>query len=79
MDYPEHLHDAHNDYPLAPEKLTVTDDLLSSYAKSFGPRGQCCSKLIPNLRPKRKYVVHYRNPQLHMKLGLRLVKIHRIL
>ena len=24
LEYPEHLHDLHNDYPLAPEKMKVT-------------------------------------------------------
>ena len=28
--YPSHLHTSHNDYPLAPEKLTVTFDMLST-------------------------------------------------
>jgi len=28
----DHLHDAHNDYPMAPEHLTVTTDMLSDYA-----------------------------------------------
>ena len=23
IQYPEHLHDAHNDYPLSPEKMTI--------------------------------------------------------
>ena len=27
------LHDLHNDYSLAPEKLTVTNDILSNYCK----------------------------------------------
>ena len=35
LDYPTHLHESHNHYPLAPEKLTITDDMLSTYAKSF--------------------------------------------
>ena len=29
--YPDHLHEAHNDYPMAPENLTVTKDMLSPY------------------------------------------------
>lgn len=31
--YPEHLHAAHSSFPLAPEQLEVTDDMLSPYAK----------------------------------------------
>ena len=34
LTYPDHLHDAHNNYPMAPEHLTVTRDMLSDYAVS---------------------------------------------
>ena len=27
LEYPDELHDAHNDYPLAPEKLRVSNDM----------------------------------------------------
>ena len=31
LKYPKELYELHNDYPLAPEKLTVTNDILSNY------------------------------------------------
>ena len=36
-------------------------------------------KLVPNLKGKVKYVVHYKNLKYYLSLGMKLVKIHRIL
>jgi hypothetical protein len=63
LEYPEELHDLHNDYPLAPE--------------SVKPVGSDVPKLIPNLNDKTKYILHYENLKLYESLGLKLTKIHR--
>ena len=36
-------------------------------------------KLIPNLYNKLNYTVHYKNLKYYLGLGIKLVKIHRIL
>ena len=38
LKYPDELHELHNDYSLAPEKLTVTNDILSNYCKSIADK-----------------------------------------
>ena len=60
--YPEELHDLHNDYPLCPERVECD-------------RG--VKKLIPNLRHKNNYVIHYKNLIQCLRLGMKLKKIHR--
>ncbi|XP_065665727.1 uncharacterized protein LOC136087148 [Hydra vulgaris] len=61
LDYPDHLHDEHNDYPLAPERVKVDK----------------VEKLIPNLNNKKNYVVHNTNLKLYESLELNITKIHR--
>ena len=83
LEYPKELHSLHNDYPLAPEKITVREEMLSDYCQKIQARegikiGQV-EKLIPNLRDKEKYIVHYRNLQFYLSKGLKLKKIHRAL
>ena len=36
-------------------------------------------KLVPNLFDKEKYVIHYENLQLYLRLGLKLKKTHYVL
>ena len=83
LKYPNELHELHNDYPLAPEKRTVTNDILSNYCKSIADKYDIkvgdVKKLIPNLGNKNKYVLYYRNIQLYLSLGMKLTKIHRVL
>ena len=33
LEYPNELHELHNDYPLAPKKLAVSNNMLSAYCK----------------------------------------------
>ena len=81
LEYPKHLHKLHNDYPLAPEKLSVKEEWLSSYQTDLLENKSMlhCPKLVPNLMNKKKYVVHYRNLQLYLYLGMKVTKIHRVL
>ena len=79
LEYPSELHDTHNAYPLAPERLTVQKDWLGKYQKSFDNKNAEVPKLVPNLRNKERYILHYRNLQLYTQLGLKLTKIHRAL
>ena len=83
LEYPEELHDLHNDYPCAPEKIKVTDDMLSDYCREikdkFNLNSGNVSKLIPNLMDKKNYVIHEELLKLYLSLGLKLKKIHRVL
>ena len=68
LEYPEELHDAHNDYPIAPERLEVKKAWMSGYQKNllktmYGGTSNEVEKLVPNLYDKTRYVLHYRNLQ----------------
>ena len=70
------MHTEHNAYPLAPEKIKVDPSWLSTYQKSFDNENPEVYKLIPNLKDKERYVLHYRNLQLYHQQGMKLQKIH---
>lgn len=83
LEYPKGCHDRHNELPLAAEAMRVEDCLLSPYTKGLkerlGLKGKSAVKLVPNLLPKTKYVIHYRNLKQCLRMGLKLTKIYRIL
>ena len=61
LEYPKELHDLHNEYPLAPERINING----------------VDKLIPNLNDKQRYIIYYENLSLYESLGLKITKIHR--
>ena len=79
QEYPE---DAHNAYPLSPERMMVQKKWISDYQHDLLGVGAApieVEKLVPNLRNKDRYVLHYRNLQLYMSLGMRLTEVYRAL
>ncbi|CAP20528.2 Protein CBG23762 [Caenorhabditis briggsae] len=63
LDYPEELHDKHNDLPFCPENKRVGST----------------NKLINDFSPKRNYVIHFKMLQQVLDHGLILKKIHRVI
>ena len=61
LEYPPHLWETHNDYPLAPEKMNVNG----------------VEKLICHFKPRKNYVVHYRNLRQYLEMGMRITAVHR--
>ena len=60
--YLENLHDLHSDYPFCAESVKCKNGV---------------EKLIPNLRNKKKYVLHYKNLIQCLDMGLKVTRIHR--
>ena len=56
LKYCSKLHDKHNYYPLCPEKIEISSDMLPKYysdiAKKYGVKVGGVNKLVPNLRDK---------------------------
>ena len=89
LEYPEELHEDHQDYPLAPTKESVPQDWLSPYQtnlleqmknqdiarRSIGKT----KKLLQTLHDKSNYTIHYKLLQLFVRLGLKVKKVHRVL
>ena len=86
LKYPESLHDYHKDFPLAPHKLKINNNLLSDYQleiinklKPNGYRRTATEKLMQTLYDKFNYIVHFKCLKLYLNLGLELIKIHRVI
>ena len=66
----------HSDYPLAPEKINIQKEWLSDYhleiANEQNVNIGTVKKIVPNVMNKNNYVIHYRNLQQCIELGIKL-------
>ena len=86
LKYPQELHNLHNDMPLAPVKRKVLNSELGKYQSDLleqmsdrGYKRIPTEKLLTTLEPKNKYILHFKNLKLYLKLGMKLKNIHRVL
>lgn len=84
LKYPKHLHEKHNDLPLAVDHLVIKKERLSEYQYTLMNslnlnflKNQ--KKLVPHFFVHHKYVLHIQNLQYYISKGLEIVEIHRIL
>ena len=74
--YPKQLWELHIVYFLVPDKIEIKEEKLSKYqiliADFYNIPILNVIKLVPNFFDKEKYVLHYENLHLYVRLGLRL-------
>ena len=80
LEYPDELHDDHNDLPLAPEKIHIDGALLSPFQQGYydGNRPKT-RKLIPHFFKRSNYIIHYITLRYYLRKGLKVTAIHRVL
>ena len=65
LEYPKELHELHNNYLLAPDKIEIKREMLSDcqlkMADHYNMPISNVKKLVPNFFDKEKYVIHYEN------------------
>ena len=63
----------HNDYPLAPHKIETKRGMLSKYLLKitdlFNIPIENVKKLVPNFFDGEKYVIHYKNLKIYLRIG----------
>lgn len=77
LEYPEKLHNLHNDYLLAPKTTETIESILSNYCEKTASKDNISvgsvKNLIPKLCNKNRYL-YYWNMQLYVQLGMKLVQ-----
>jgi len=84
LDYPNHLHKSHSNFPLAPENVEITFENLSPMSQDIfttleNKEKYSDVKLVSTLMNRKHYVLHFKNLKLYLQLGLKLKKIHKVI
>ena len=89
IEYPDNLHDLHNDYPLAPEKIVIHDavkmspyreSIIEKFNNEYNIKIQKSNvpKLVTSFLSKKCYVIPATLLKYYLELGLK-IKIKKIL
>ena len=84
MEYLPELHEQDNDYPLAPEVMTIEPEITGEKqhnlrAQYFGAQCPNSQKLICSFLRKKHYVVLGHLLRFYLDRGMRLSKEHRVI
>ena len=83
LEYPKELGELHNDYASARDKIENKREMLSEHqlkiADLYNTPISNVKKLVSDFFGKEKYILHYENLQLYLRLGLKLKEMHRVL
>lgn len=79
--YPKELHDAHNSYPLAPERRCIKESELSYFTRELHSKlhtkiNTKTPLLLQTLEDKDHYFVYWKNLELYLELGLVLEHVY---
>ena len=73
LKHPNELCELHNNCNLVPDKIEIKEKMLSKYQQLIASFHNIpisnVKKLVPNVFDKDKYVFHYENFQLYLRLG----------
>ena len=80
LEYPPEVKERTKRFPLCPESILPDIIDLISYQKDLlNGKLPFNNKLICNVNNKTEYVIHYRNLQFYLKMGLKIIKVHSII
>ena len=82
LEYPKEIHEMTKSFPLCPQNSEITYNMLSPFQKGclhnlFGKENYRQTKLTATFLPKHKIVLHGVLLSLYLKLGMKLINIHR--
>ena len=82
LNYPKHLHDLHDGFPLCPYHDSPSLSDLSNYQKKMaeehGLTKSKVKKLMITFKQRKRIGLHIRNLQFYTNLGMELVKVHKV-
>lgn len=84
LDYPLSIQEKTSTFPLCPQNIDITYEMLSPYQKDllkkiYNRTNYSSRKLTATFKPRNKIVLHALNLQLYLKLGMVLKNVYRVI
>jgi hypothetical protein len=81
--YPADIHELHNEYPLAPERVEIETEMLSEtqlqIRMHYNINHNHSVKLVPHLGDRDHYVLHSQALKFYLNNGMQLIRVHRVI